>query len=375
MDRDGVGVRVAAVAVAAVVALAGIGPGAPMGPDTPWLAPAASSFATTQDEACTSGWLVQPPAVTGSILAGIESLGDGTLWAVGGKSNAGGLGKSALAQRWDGVEWHPEIIETDGDDDSLLAVSASSRTIWSVGSTRRGVYRRPVSLRLADGAWKRVPLPYANKGGASLIGVEASGGEVLAVGQWWSRTGRRPLAYAWDGAAWQRSDPRLAAGETGALLGVARVKGGPTWAVGWVSDGTLRGGLILRRVDGAWQRTAVPDPDGSLETILTDVDVRSSTEAWAVGYRLDGTHQRPHVLRWDGSAWTELPGAAHHRARRVHALGRGGWGWHRLDHGHPAGADGSAFRAFAASWDGSAWSLGRGPGCRPRRTPGCSMRP
>ena len=82
------------------------------------------------------------------------------------------------------------------------------------------------------------------------------------------------------------------------------------WAVGYRQSPTGLRPLVLRydtsspapswiSVSGAG---AVPSP-GKVETVLTDVDVRTSSDVWAVGYYDHGSGQRPLALHWDGVAW------------------------------------------------------------------------
>src|SRR5262249_32262605 len=65
--------------------------------------------------------------------------------------------------------------------------------------------------------------------------------------------------------------------------------------------------------------SSVPSP-GTVETVLTGVDVRTASDVWAVGYYDSGSVKRPLALHWDGSSWrnSPIPGAG--LLRRVEAI-------------------------------------------------------
>ena len=95
----------------------------------------------------------------------------------------------------------------------------------------------------------------------------------------------------------------------------------------------------------------MPSP-GTVETVLTGVDVRTASDVWAVGYYDDGSVKRPLALHWNGSTWsnTPIPGAG--LLRKVSAIAAGNvWA---------AGTyyDTSAHRTktLAVHFDGTAWT-------------------
>ena len=63
----------------------------------------------------------------------------------------------------------------------------------------------------------------------------------------------------------------------------------------------------------------VPAP-GTIDTVLTGVDVLSASDVWAVGYYFDGSVNRPLALHWDGSAWSNSPVPGAGMLRKVRAL-------------------------------------------------------
>ena len=102
----------------------------------------------------------------------------------------------------------------------------------------------------------------------------------------------------------------------------------------------------------AWTVTDTPDPD-PLNSSLTAVDSRTSSDIWAVGYRSLGAQ----AVHWDGDSWTAVPmqmpdGAASMLASDVVSVGaEEAWAV-----GSYSGADSGA-RAFFQRWDGGVWSM------------------
>jgi hypothetical protein len=86
------------------------------------------------------------------------------------------------------------------------------------------------------------------------------------------------------------------------------------WAVGWRESPDGLQPLILRydatQPSPTWVSVTgaggVPAP-GTIDTVLTGVDVMSASDVWAVGYYFDGSAQQPLALHWDGSTWSNSP--------------------------------------------------------------------
>jgi len=63
----------------------------------------------------------------------------------------------------------------------------------------------------------------------------------------------------------------------------------------------------------------VPSP-GTVDTVLSGVEVRTASDVWAVGYYDNGSDQRPLALHWDGSSWSTSPVPGIGMLRKVKAI-------------------------------------------------------
>ena len=59
---------------------------------------------------------------------------------------------------------------------------------------------------------------------------------------------------------------------------------------------------------------------GTIDTVLTGVDVLSASDVWAVGYYFDGSVNQPLALHWDGSTWSNSPVPGAGMLRKVREL-------------------------------------------------------
>src|SRR5579859_2212802 len=97
------------------------------------------------------------------------------------------------------------------------------------------------------------------------------------------------------------------------LFGVAAVSRCDAWAVGNYFDDVMENfcqTLIEHWNGSSWRHVPSPDPGGkSGNNTLLSVTAVSRTDAWAVGdYSTSGTTQAL-IEHWDGTAWTQVPGA------------------------------------------------------------------
>jgi VCBS repeat protein len=189
-------------------------------------------------------------------------------WAVGYALKAGWT-YQPLALRWDGTQWSQASTARLAGHAYFTGVDAVTKTgAWAVGfKTGAGETRRTLIEEASGAAWAQVASP--NDGTSAtdnvLIGVAGTSATGLwAVGYRESATGARPLVLRYDTAS-------------------------PSPA--WVS------------VSGAG---GVPSP-GTVETVLTGVDVRTASDVWAVGYYDNGGGKRPLALHWNGSNWSNSP--------------------------------------------------------------------
>lgn len=122
-----------------------------------------------------------------------------------------------------------------------------------------------------------------------------------------------PLAEHWNGTAWSQVSTQAAPTSSGWLYGLSGSSPTDVWAVGnYVSNKVVDGShvnktLIEHSTGGAFARVQSPN-QGSRYNALNGVAAVSSTEAWAVGSRLDATHtHRTLIEKWDGTGWSIVP--------------------------------------------------------------------
>jgi hypothetical protein len=89
----------------------------------------------------------------------------------------------------------------------------------------------------------------------------------------------------------------------GSLSGVAATSSN-AWAVGYSGSLTSPKPLIVRWNGTAWKQVPSPAPAGS---VLTGVAAISATRAWAVGQTGTG---KALIERWNGTAWAQVPSPA-----------------------------------------------------------------
>jgi hypothetical protein len=88
---------------------------------------------------------------------------------------------------------------------------------------------------------------------------------------------------------------------TGTLSGVAATSASNAWAVGYSGSLTSPKPLIVRWNGTAWKQVPSPAPAGS---VLNGVAAISATSAWAVGQTGAG---KALIERWNGKAWAQVP--------------------------------------------------------------------
>jgi hypothetical protein len=148
-------------------------------------------------------------------------------------------------------------------------------------------------------------------------------------------------AYHWIGGAWQivpapwPSDMRVE--------DIAIVSPGDSWAIAAESDGSSN----FLHWDGAqWLATTQPSDN----VHLTDLDMVSASDGWAVGSNLETL--QPAMVRWNGAAWTPVPvQVAQGRLTVIEMLSEDeGW------IGGQLWGDGVAAQPLLLRWDGVSWT-------------------
>jgi hypothetical protein len=260
-----------------------------------------------------------PEIIVDNTLQGIEAIAPDDIWAVGFANNPDGPQYSiqTLALHWEGSDWR--IVATPNaptDWNRLYGVAAtSSDDVWAVGTSQDVAY---------------VPL--------------------------------RTLIQHWDGTAWSIVPSPSPGPVVNELRSVAAVSANDAWAVGFCA-GWYRSSTLILHWDGAnWSQVPSPNPNaGFANNELYGIAAIAPDDIWAVGVTGTDTHAyAPLALHWDGAAWTAIPTANGGGYGAFFRSVSGSSSGDVLAVGasvYPAGLEGGIRHfAFAAHWDGAAWT-------------------
>jgi len=260
-----------------------------------------------------------PEITVDNAVQGIEAIAADDVWTVGYANNPDGPQYSiqTLALHWDGSAW--SIVPTPNapmDWNRLYGLSAtSSNDVWAVGASQDVAY---------------VPL--------------------------------QTLIEHWDGTSWSIVPSPSPGPVVNELRAVAAVSATDAWAVGFCA-GWYRSSTLILHWDGAsWSRVPSPNPNaGFANNELYGIAAIAPDDVWAVGTTGTDTHAyAPLALHWDGSAWTAIPTANGGGYGAFFRSVSGSSAGDVLAVGasvYPAGFEGGIRHlAFAAHWDGSAWT-------------------
>jgi len=260
-----------------------------------------------------------PSIYVDNTLQGIEAIAPDDVWTVGYANNPDGPQYSiqTLALHWDGSAW--SIVATQNapmDWNRLYGVAAtSSNDVWAVGASQDVAY---------------VPL--------------------------------QTLIEHWDGTEWRIVPSPSPGPVVNELRAVAAVSANDAWAVGFCA-GWYRSSTLILHWDGAsWSRVPSPNPNaGFANNELYGIAAIAPDDIWAVGVTGTDTHAyAPLALHWDGAAWTAIPTANGGGYGAFFRSVSGSSSGDVLAVGasiYPAGFEGGIRHfAFAAHWDGAAWT-------------------
>ncbi len=253
------------------------------------------------------------PGEPGDILAAVSGDHPGAIWAVGTHwENAETL--QPVAERWDGSSWDASELQTEHLDFTYLQdVSVlAADDVWAVGYRGRDT---PMALHWDGSTWSTAHMPADAKLGQLLAVDVAATHDAWAVGTAAAGADDRTLFLHYDGVRWSAEPgPRVPGHESG-LRAVSIDRGDDAWAVGWRVDGTGVYRTLVERWNGSrWARVAFPATYG--DAILSGV-LATGGDVWVVGWSWTGDVDHPIVARLHGSTWESmsLPGADGDRTR------------------------------------------------------------
>jgi hypothetical protein len=344
------GQSVFGVAVTLLLAFAGVASGA--------------GVSRAGDSTCGSLSSEKGAQVAGSELRDVAFVSAGQSWAVGDALDHQTGANQALIERYGGSGWSvvPSPYRSTMSN-GLNGVSMTSGGGWAVGyALKAGWKYQPLALRWDGTQWSQAS-PAQLPGHAYFTGVDTvTKTSAWAVGfQTAAGETRRTLIEHASGGTWSQAvSPNDGTSSTdNVLTAVAGTPATGLWAVGYRESTAGAKPLVLRydttSPSPAWVSVSgaggVPSP-GTVETVLTGVDVRTASDVWAVGYYDDGGGKRPLALHWNGSKWSTslIPGVGLLRRVRVVAAGNV---WAAGTY-HSVGAH--RIQTLVVHFDGTTWS-------------------
>jgi hypothetical protein len=260
------------------------------------------------------------PATKEGHLTAVSAPSATDAWAVGLEEGTG-ANLYNLALHWNGTAWAKVPTPSPGTGtviDQLNAVSALSPTdAWAAGTYGELATHTngPVMLHWNGTTWAQVTVP--NPGNLSVLdAVDAlSPTDVWAAGTYGSGAATQALLLHWNGSTWTQTASPIAI-NSGEVTALSAVSPTDVWAVGgyYNAKGVAKS-LTLNWNGTKWTQVPSPSPGGTLDgaiITLNGVSALSATDAWAVGtdshFRGSGTTARLLILRWNGTAWTQVPG-------------------------------------------------------------------
>ena len=296
--------------------------------------------------------VASPSPAGGAGLSSVTATSPADAWAIGSAGN------KTLILHWNGTAWK-QVPSPDLASHSVLSALAatSPANAWAVGSTGNS---KTLIVHWNGTAWKQVPSP--SPAPAYLTSVAAtSASNAWAVGY----TGTGTLVLHWDGTAWKRVSSPTPGLETspvtstgGTMIGVGAVSAATAWAVGTTGDCGCGNGnsLILHWTGTAWKQVPSPTPAGGRKAgaALRSVAATSADNAWAVGVSGCGcmpSSYWPFILRWNGTAWKQVPSAIQSVSTSLSAVAATS-----QSNAWAVGTTGTG-KTLIEHWNGTAWKL------------------
>jgi carboxypeptidase family protein len=277
-----------------------------------------------------------------------------------------GLGSTHAAAATQPVAWGTTSSAPAGALGELFGVAAaSSSDVLAVGGFNPGqpptaVLIKPYAEHWTGAAWSATTVPLGSvfpsgEQAAQLNGVtEAAAGDGWAVGTVsdLSSLASRTLAYHWDGTAWTRFPTPDPAGQSlpNQLNAVVARATNDVWAAGY-DNYPSEASLVLHWNGTAWHQVSVPNI-GALDAVAV-----APGRVWVAGGN--------RVAVFNGTAWTKLPAppVASQDSVFITGLAHNAAGlWAVGNQEFSCGEGGVCTASYAALWNGTAWTQLPGAG-------------
>ena len=253
------------------------------------------------------------PSATTNQLYGVSAASSTDVWAAGAYASTSG--NTTLIEHWNGTNWVKKSPPNPtGGNNVLYGVSADSSTdAWAVGlyyNVNTAVYST-LTLHWNGTSWKKVTSP--NLPGATentLRGVTAfSSTDAWAAGSSVDGSGvDHTLILHWNGTTWTRVASTPNPGTTyNKLFGISEASANDVWAVGWYDQSGLFDSLALHWNGVSWKQVKSPNPTGTTGRFLQGVDARTSSDVWSAGSVLvPPTQYQTFTIHWTGTKWSRI---------------------------------------------------------------------
>jgi hypothetical protein len=277
---------------------------------------------------------------------------------------------SALAERWNGIEWSTQEPSppTGAEYSELTGVSCTS----SISCMATGYFENssekyvPLAEKWNGASWtaQEPPNPAGVKEGV-LWGVTCTAATACtAVGRFVSSEKWVPLAERWNGTAWSAQEPPAPTGaKENTLNGVSCMSSTECTAAGYFENSSGKFAPLVEKWNGtSWSIQELPNPAGAKEVYLEGISCASSTECVAVGEFLNSAEKYvPLAEKWNGTSWAaqEPPaqaGAEFNTLKGVSCTSSG----ECIAAGYFENTSGKDL-PLAERWNGTAWSVQEPP--------------
>jgi hypothetical protein len=265
-----------------------------------------------------SAWSVVSSPNQGTLNNGLNgvSMIAGAGWAVG-YYQAGGY--QPLAMSWNGTKWSLNLPAKFPSDSVFTDVDTlADGTAWAVGfQTTKAGARSTLIEHASGGTWAQVASPNVAGSDNSLMAVAGTAATGLwAVGYWLSPTGLQPLVLRYDttkpSPSWVLVGGVPAPGQVDTVLtGVDVRTASDVWAVGYCNDGGADRPVALHWNGSAWTSSTVPGAG-----LLREVKAIGPSNVWAAGayYNTSLQGHQTLVVHFNGTKWTTVVSADSHAA-------------------------------------------------------------
>jgi len=272
-----------------------------------------------------SAWSAVPSQNQGTLNNGLNgvSMIPGAGWAVGYYQAAG---YQPLALQWDGTQWSLNSPPSLPSDSVFTGVDTlADGTAWAVGfQTATSGIRSTLIEYASGGTWAPVTSPNVDTSTVNSLmavsGTQETG--LWAVGYWLGPTGLQSLVLQYDttqpSPTWVLVSGVPSPGQIDTVLtGVDVRTASDVWAVGYYNNGSADLPLALHWDGSAWTSITVPGAG-----LLRKVKALAPGNVWAAGsyYNASSQHYRTLVVHFNGTKWTTAASANGHSDNEIIGL-------------------------------------------------------